>query len=48
MDINKLKKLGFTHEYNIDRGIEDTLNWYTKSINKKNSMKRYNSFLEKL
>ncbi len=48
MDINKLKKLGFIHEYNIDRGIEDTLNWYTKSINKKNSMKRYNSFLEKL
>ncbi len=48
MDINKLKKIGFTPEINIDIGIKQTLEWYINYLKYKKKNNRYNSFLEKL
>jgi GDP-L-fucose synthase len=48
MDINKLKKIGFTAEIDIDTGIKQTLDWYKQYFNYRKKNNRYNSFLEKL
>ena len=45
MDNTKLKKIGFSEFTSLEKGINQTINWYKKNLSQ--SKLRYNSFTEK-
>ena len=36
-DINKMKKIGYIPKINLEKGLTDTINWYSQNLNKINN-----------